>query len=81
MQFYEITEDLKASPGEYIFHTPTNQIVLCGSFNREKNQIKVLAHGRLVVDKIQNFKKIRINQSEQRERQKHRKTNCMKCGK
>ena len=54
MQFIEITEDIKTFPGEYIYHEPTNQIVLCGSFNRQQNEIKVLSRGRLFVDKIEN---------------------------
>ena len=34
MELHEITEEIKAFPGEYIYHIPTKQIVLCGSFNR-----------------------------------------------
>ena len=28
MKFIEITENLKATPGEYIYHVPTKQIVV-----------------------------------------------------
>jgi hypothetical protein len=73
MQFIEITEDIKTFPGEYIYHEPTNQIVLCGSFNRQQNEIKVLSRGRLFVDKIENFKKINMPQS------KKRKTTISRC--
>ena len=58
MELYEITEETKAFPGEYIYHIPTKQIVLCGSFNRGKNIIRALGRGRLFADKIQNFQKI-----------------------
>ena len=68
MEFYEITEEVKATPGEYIYHEPTRQIVLCGSFNREANQIKVLAQGRLFTDEIGNFKKIGLTREEKLKR-------------
>ena len=42
MKFIEITENLKATPGEYIYHVPTKQIVMCGSFNRTQNRINAL---------------------------------------
>tara|TARA_Y100001973_G_C5136802_1_gene300765 strand:+ start:533 stop:766 length:234 start_codon:yes stop_codon:yes gene_type:complete len=64
MKFIDITEELKATPGEYIFHEPTKQIVLCGSFNRRKNQIRALSQGRLISDKIANFKKIELTAAE-----------------
>ena len=69
MELFEITEEIKAVPGEYIFHGPTRQIVLCGAFNRGDNTIKALARGRLLVDKIENFKKIKLNQKERQARQ------------
>ena len=77
MEFFEITEELKASPGEYIYHTPTKQVVLCGSFNRSKNQVRVLSHGKLFVDKISNFQKIKLNGQERRSKQASR---CKGCG-
>tara|TARA_R110000824_G_scaffold194200_3_gene376747 strand:+ start:402 stop:623 length:222 start_codon:yes stop_codon:yes gene_type:complete len=61
MEFYEITEEMKATPGEYIYHEPTRQIVLCGSFNRRLNRIRVLAKGKMFADKIKNFKKIKMD--------------------
>lgn len=67
MEFQEITEELKATPGEYIYHTPTQEVVLCGSFNREKGIIKVLSRGKLFSDVIKNFKKIKLtNKAEKR---------------
>ena len=35
MNFVDILEDTKVTPGEYILHTPTNQVVLCGAFSRD----------------------------------------------
>ena len=79
MEFYEITKELKASPGEYIYHEPTRQIVLCGSFNRADNQIKAMVSGKLFSDKIQNFKKIKMSAPEIKERR--RSSGCKGCGK
>jgi len=78
MEFYEITEGFKAVPGEYIYHEPTQQIVLCGAFNRAEDEIKVLARGRLFVDKIANFKKIQLTHGENTQR---RASNCKGCNK
>ena len=77
MKFVEITEDLKATPGEYIYHEPSNQIVMCGSFNRGRDQIRALAIGRMIEDKIRNFKKIQLSPEERRERSRSR---CKGCG-
>lgn len=58
MKFTEIKKDMKVFPGEYILHKPTQQVVLCGSFNRGTNKIRVLARGKVFEDSIQNFQKI-----------------------
>ena len=79
MEFFEITEDLKTAPGEYIYHEPTRQIVLCGSFNRNKNQIKVFGQKGLFADQIRNFKKIKLSPAENKLRQ--RQSTCKGCGK
>jgi len=60
MEFYEITEDLKVSPGEYILHGPSNSVVLCGAFKRSQNKIRVLGGSGMFEDKISNFKKIKV---------------------
>tara|TARA_R110000824_G_scaffold45206_1_gene130858 strand:+ start:2791 stop:3027 length:237 start_codon:yes stop_codon:yes gene_type:complete len=78
MEFIEITEGLKTHPGEYIYHEPTRQIVLCGSFNRGSNQIRVLARGKLFIDRIENFKKIKLNNNEKKERKISRCKGCRK---
>jgi hypothetical protein len=78
MEFYEFTEEIKAFPGEYIFHAPTHQIVLCGAFSRENNTIRVLARGKMFTDNIHNFKKIKI---EKGEKTKRRISTCRDCKK
>ncbi len=67
MKFIEITENLRATPGEYIYHVPSNKIVMCGSFNRTKGVIRAIGDGAMVTDSIENFKKIEMTKKEQRE--------------
>lgn len=67
MKFIEITENLKTTPGEYIYHEPSKEIVMCGSFNRAKNQIRAMGRGRMFADEIRNFKKIEISKRQQKE--------------
>jgi len=66
MKFIDIRENDKVHPGEYVLHIPSNQIVLCGSFNRERATMKVMIQGKLHEDKIENFQKIQLSQTERR---------------
>jgi hypothetical protein len=76
MNFIEIQEDTKVTPGEYILHTPTNEVVLCGAFNRDRGDIRVLARGKMFTDKIVNFKKISMSREEKRKQPR-----CRSCKK
>tara|TARA_B100001250_G_scaffold337919_1_gene304871 strand:- start:259 stop:492 length:234 start_codon:yes stop_codon:yes gene_type:complete len=60
MEFYEIGEDGVAYPGEYVFHVPSRSVVLCGAFNRKEDVIRAMTNGRMLVDKIKNFQKIKV---------------------
>ena len=64
MQFREIKENEKVHPGEYLLHTPTNQIVMCGAFIKSQNKIKVLVQGRLLVGPVEDFHKIYVERDE-----------------
>jgi hypothetical protein len=64
MDFYEITEDLKVSSGEYILHKPSNSLVLCGSFKRNENKIRVLGATGMFEDIIDNFNKIKLDKKD-----------------
>ena len=79
MDLIEITDELKASPGEYIYYEPTQQVVLCGSFNKPENKIVAMAGARLIRDDIEKFKKIKLNDAERKRRSPPRK--CGSCGK
>jgi hypothetical protein len=78
MELYEITEELKVSPGEYVMHMPSESLVLCGTFTRSQNKIRVLGATGMFEDDIENFKKIKLSAKERRESQDAR---CTKCGK
>ena len=77
MKFEEISETQKVTPGEYVLHEPTQQIVMCGAFNRENNFIRAIGMGRSLKDKISNFKKISLTEEEKKDRKVSR---CKGCG-
>ena len=76
MKFTEIEKETKVHPGEYLLHEPTKQIVLCGSFSRKHNRIRVMGNGRIFEDKILNFKKIATTAEERRKRRYSRCKGC-----
>jgi hypothetical protein len=75
MKFVEFAEETVAFPGEYLFHEPSRQIVMCGAFSRERNEIKVLASGRLLTDSIDNFKKLKLQNGDNL----HSSSRCKGC--
>jgi hypothetical protein len=77
VKFEEIAETQKVIPGEYILHEPTQQIVMCGAFNRENNFIRAIGMGRSLKDEISNFKKISLTEEEKKDRSVSR---CKGCG-
>lgn len=79
MKFYDITDDLKVFPGEYVLHVPTNQIALVGAYNAKAGSIKAMVHGKMIRDEVANFQKIHL---EHKERKAQRKASgCKGCGK
>ena len=66
MKFQEINETPKGFPGEYLLYKPTQQIVMCGAYKKTEGTIKALANGRLIEDKIINFRKIEFNKNERK---------------
>ena len=80
MEFYDFTDDIKAHPGEYLLHTPSRQIVMCGAFNISEGTIRALYNGRLMEDSIENFQKIKMPQSST-EKRKRTRGGCGSCKK
>ena len=76
MKVREINEDDKVTPGEYLLHVPSQQIVVCGAYLKQENKIKVLANGKLMTDNIANFNKIVLNPQQ---RKQIRATRCKGC--
>tara|TARA_R110000824_G_scaffold70902_5_gene181783 strand:+ start:1502 stop:1738 length:237 start_codon:yes stop_codon:yes gene_type:complete len=77
MKFYEITDDVRVYPGEYLLYTPRMEIVLCGAYMPSKNKIKVMARGQMIEDRIENFQKIRLTSDEKK---KQASSKCKGCG-
>ena len=78
MKFDDIVEESIVSPGEYLLHEPTSQIVLCGAYVKKEGRIRALSRGAVLEDEVDNFKKIRLTPKERKERQKSK---CKGCGK
>tara|TARA_R100000808_G_C2109331_1_gene123929 strand:- start:695 stop:934 length:240 start_codon:yes stop_codon:yes gene_type:complete len=78
MELYEITEELKVSPGEYVMHMPSESLVLCGTFKRSHNKIRALGGEGVFEDEIENFRKIKLDQAEKKA---YKDSRCKKCGK
>ena len=76
MEFYDITEEAYPHPGEYILYVPSQAIVLRGAYTGER--IKALHNGKLLEDKVENFKKIKIGM---KERKAKFVSKCKACGK
>lgn len=76
MKVREIKEEDKVTPGEYLLHVPTQQIVVCGAYLKQENKIKVLANGKLMTDKVSSFRKIVLNSQQRRAR---RTLGCKGC--
>ena len=76
MKFEDIKKESKVFPGEYLLHSPTNQIVLVGAFNFDQDFIKCLNNGRLMTDSVKNFKKIQMSRKEINQN----RTRCKGCG-
>jgi hypothetical protein len=68
MEFIPINEDSKIYPGEYLLHSPSRQIVICGAYKKSEKIIKVLGNGSIFEDRIGNFKKLRMNKEEMKRR-------------
>tara|TARA_B100001250_G_scaffold401361_1_gene413165 strand:+ start:2033 stop:2269 length:237 start_codon:yes stop_codon:yes gene_type:complete len=67
MKLSPLAAGTDASPGEYLFHEPTQQIVLCGRFDDVSGHIQAMGEGRLLYDEVKNFKKINLSPTERRD--------------
>jgi hypothetical protein len=74
MEFEEISDDAVIYPGEFLLYIPKQAIVLCGAFKGDT--IRALENGRLIEDKVENFKKIRLNKQERKAKYVSRCKGC-----
>ena len=66
MEHRTITQESTLEEGEYLFYEPLQQIGLCASQNFKDGLIQAFIGGRLLKDKMENFKKIELNAAEQK---------------
>ncbi len=64
MEYIDIKEGAKIFPGEYLYHKPSKDVVICGSYDPKKDVLKALYRGRLIKDSIDNFQKIKLSKEE-----------------
>jgi len=76
VELYTINKKMVAEQGEYLFHEPTQQIVLCGKFDLRENYIQAIGDGRIFKDIIENFKKIKLTHAEHNKRMATRCKGC-----
>ena len=79
MEFLDIQEESIIYPGEYLLHTPSSQIVICGAFKKTEGKIRFLARGCLQEDNVANFQKLKVTPQERQSR--HKKRSCGGCKK
>jgi hypothetical protein len=77
MKFSIIDDGCKVYPGEYLLYEPTNIIVLCGAFNRNKDLIRAYGQGKYIEGKINQFKKIEMDGKSHKQ---HYRSRCKGCG-
>jgi stalled ribosome alternative rescue factor ArfA len=73
MDFIELDRWTKANAGEFLYHTPTGKIVLCGKYNKDEEQITALIGSKVFRDKTENFKKIKLSERELRARREDKR--------
>lgn len=78
MEFEKIGKKSTVAPGEYLLHSPSRQIVLCGAYKPNEGKIKALVNGRLMEDNIENFQKIKLTRKEKAERTRPSCGGCKK---
>ena len=79
MEYIDIKEGSKVFPGEYLYHKPSKDIVVCGSYDSKNDILKALYRGKLIKDEIKNFQKIKLSREEQRAKRSQR--SCGGCKK
>jgi hypothetical protein len=72
VEYFDINEGAKVQIGEFLYHKPSNRVVVCGAYRPKQNLIKALDGGRLIKDEINNFQKIKLSREEKRSKSSQR---------
>ena len=75
MEFYDITDDDPAAPGEMLLYSPRHSIVVCAGIVDEK--MRAFDRGAFLEDEVEQFKKIKITPKEYKKRTRSK---CKGCG-
>ena len=75
MEFYDITDEEPAQPGEMVLYTPRHTIVVCAAI--VDNKMRAFDRGTFLEDDVELFKKIRMTKKEYVKRTYSR---CKGCG-
>ena len=75
MEFYDITEEEPARPGEMILYTPRYSIVVCAGIVDDK--MRAFDQGTFLEDDVELFKKIKMTKKEYKDKTY---TRCKGCG-
>ncbi len=78
MQYNRINSDTEIYPGQYLYHKPSNQIVLCSVYYKDKRIIKAMANGHFIEDEIHYFRSITLDTSERKKKTAPRRR-CGSC--
>ena len=72
MEYIDISENAKVQIGEFLYHKPSNRVVVCGAYRPKQNLIKALDGGSLIKDTIENFQKIKLSREEKKSKNSQR---------
>ena len=76
MKFVKIEYLGQVFPGEYLYHQPSQQMVLCGRLNFDENTIKVKGKDGMVTGPMSDFLKISLTQEEIKQKNATRCKGC-----
>ena len=77
MEFVEIQHLGQVFPGEYLYHQPTQEMVLCGRLDFDKKTIKARRNNGMFVAPMAEFRKINLSPADVRAQ---KATRCKGCG-
>ena len=74
MEFYDISEEDTAQPGEMLLYSPRHSLAVCAGI--VDNKLRAFDRGAFLEDEVEQFKKIKITKKEYKKRTR---TKCKGC--